>query len=65
MKDYWNELSDSEKESLAKSLKTSTDYLRQVFNGYRKVGAVRAIDIENATNGAVKKHELRPDIFDA
>lgn len=64
MKSYWDALNDEQKQLLAGSLNTSTDYLRQVFNGYRKVGASRAKEIEYATTRFVTRHDLRPDIFD-
>lgn len=32
-------------------------------SGRQRVTAERAIEIETATNGAVTRHDLRPDIF--
>lgn len=65
MKNYWDQLTVKQQEDLAAVLKTSTDYLRQVFNGYRTVSAKRAIAIDKATSGAVTRAELLPDIFQA
>lgn len=33
--------------------------------GRKRVSAERAIQIERATNGAVCRHELRPDLFES
>lgn len=36
----------------------------QWFSGARPIGAERAVEIEKRTKGAIKRHELRPDIFE-
>lgn len=65
MKEYWDDLSQQQQADLALALDSSVDYLRQVFNGYRQVGAKRAKQIERETGGMVKACQLRPDVFDA
>lgn len=35
----------------------------QWLNGYRPISALRAKKIEDATEGAVKRAALRPDVF--
>ena len=37
----------------------------QWINGRQKVTAERAIQIERATDGAINRHDLRPDLFHA
>lgn len=64
MKKYWDSLSYDEKDDLARKVGTSTEYLRMIFNGYKKAGPSLAKAIEAATAGAVIRGELRPDIYD-
>ena len=33
------------------------------MNGTRRISAERAIEIERATQGAVTRHDLRPDLY--
>jgi DNA-binding transcriptional regulator YdaS (Cro superfamily) len=51
------------RKKLAKAVKRNPDYLRQVAAGYRLAGAKLCLSIEQATDGLVKRHELRPDLF--
>lgn len=49
---------------LAKEAGCSQQYISWLLkDGNRQVSAEMAIAFENATNGAVKKSDLRPDIF--
>lgn len=38
---------------------------KQAVSQWERAPAKRVIDIENAVDGAVSRHELRPDIFGA
>jgi DNA-binding transcriptional regulator YdaS (Cro superfamily) len=51
--------------SLADAINVSPVLIHQWSSGKRSVPAIRCKQIELATDGEVKKHELRPDIFDA
>ena len=65
LKTYMAGLMPSERQKLAKKLKTTPDYLRhQIGGGHRRASASLAKSIESATGGAVNRHDLRPDIFD-
>jgi DNA-binding transcriptional regulator YdaS (Cro superfamily) len=35
----------------------------QWMNGHTQITAERAIEIEEKTKGAIKRHELRPDLY--
>jgi DNA-binding transcriptional regulator YdaS (Cro superfamily) len=50
--------------TLAKGLGVSLQMVHKWKRG-AAVTAERAVQIEHATGGAVRRHELRPDIFDA
>ncbi|EKO3662167.1 hypothetical protein M3929_001439 [Vibrio metschnikovii] len=60
---YWRQLDANQRESLAKRLKTSTEYLRLIFFGHKTPGATLAKHLHDETGGEVDKHKLRPDIF--
>lgn len=62
-KKYWRQLPDDQKKSMAKKLKTSTEYLRLVITGHKVPGAALARNLHDLTKGEVDKHQLRPDIF--
>lgn len=51
---------------LAEEVGTSTGYLWQMATGWRgkRASRIMAIAIERATNGAVTRQELRPDIWE-
>lgn len=51
--------------SLAKRLGCSQGLISQWLAGTTRVSAEKAKEVEAATDGAVTRHELRPDIFDA
>ncbi|HEJ7928004.1 YdaS family helix-turn-helix protein [Serratia marcescens] len=63
MKIYWDTLSKSEQNALAKRVGSSSGYLRLIFNGYKKAGFSLAKRIEEETNGKVTRCQLRPDIY--
>ena len=48
---------------LARDLKISPVLISQWSSGARRVPAERCLPIEEATNGAVTRYELRPDVF--
>lgn len=48
---------------LARLLKISPVLISQWAGGSRRVPAERCLPIEEATNGAVTRYELRPDVF--
>lgn len=50
---------------LAAALGVSPGLVSHWNTGRVKITAERAKQIEQATNGAVRRHELRPDVFDA
>ncbi|MDA0118512.1 hypothetical protein [Vibrio sp. T11.5] len=62
-KSYWRKLPDVKKKLLAERLQTSTEYLRLVVTGHKKPGAAFAKKLHDVTEGAIDKHQLRPDIF--
>ncbi|AWK13300.1 YdaS family helix-turn-helix protein [Candidatus Fukatsuia symbiotica] len=64
MKEYWNNLTKSEQLALARHVGSSTEYLRLVFNGYKKAGFSLAKRLEGVTQGGVTKNQLRPDIYE-
>lgn len=49
--------------SLAASIGTSKAYLSQLAHGHRKASPKMVIAIEIATEGAVSREDLRPDIY--
>ena len=64
LKEY---ISDSaRRRKLLASIPISAGYLRQLATGWqqRKPSPGLARMIERATHGKVKRHELRPDVFD-
>ncbi len=63
IKNYWDALTKPEQSALAKKVGSSTGYLRLVFNGYKKAGFLLAQRLEEETDGAVTKDQLRPDIY--
>ncbi|WP_058911899.1 YdaS family helix-turn-helix protein [Entomohabitans teleogrylli] len=63
MKEYWDSLSKAEQMDLAKSVGSTTGYLRLVFNGYKKAGFLLAQRLEEVTAGNITKSDMRPDIY--
>ena len=56
-------LETADRKMLARKLKTHEQYLYQIATGRRKPGPVMARRIHEATAGAVRLDELRPDVW--
>lgn len=50
---------------LAQALGCSASLVSHWCTGRKRITAERALQIEQATLGGVKRHQLRPDLFDA
>lgn len=48
---------------LAEKIGVSPQFVCQMANGTRPIPATLVLKIEDATNGAVTRHDLRADIF--
>ena len=48
----------------AKIVRVQQSMVSQWLSGTRPMGAERAVEIEKRTNGEIKRHDLRPDIFE-
>ncbi len=59
---YMSELPRGGRKRLAIKLGVSASYLSRLASGDRSITAERAIQIEDATNGAVSRVDVRPDI---
>lgn len=62
---YLDQLPHGGRAELAGKAEISAVYLWQIAKKKRLPSPEVAKAIEDATDGAVKRHELRPDIFDA
>lgn len=51
--------------ALADALKIKPAMVWQWVNGHRPVAAHHCLPIEQATSGAITRHDLRPDVFGA
>lgn len=49
--------------ALARQLSISQGLVWQWLNGKQAVTAERCVAIESATEGAITRHDLRPDVF--
>lgn len=49
--------------ALARKLRVQQKHVWNWLNRQRQVPGGRVIDIERATDGAVTRHELRPDLY--
>lgn len=66
LKTFMAEMPKEQREQLARELETTVDYLQfQIGGGHRQASPQLAKRIEEATRGIVKRHDLRPDIFEA
>lgn len=63
LKQVWQSMSPSERDSVAEKAGTTTAYLRQVLACGRRCGASLAKGIESATDGRVSRKQLRPDLY--
>lgn len=48
---------------LARQINCSQVFVHQMLRGLRSIPARFCLPIEQATNGAVTRYELRPDVF--
>lgn len=62
LKTYLSTLERGGVSSLAKELGISPSYLSQLASGAAPISHSRCIDIEKATNGAIRCEDLRPDV---
>lgn len=63
LKEYLASLSADEKRALAERAETEVIYLIQIAGGHSQPSPKLANRIEEASQGAVTRHDLRPDIF--
>ena len=61
--EYFQSLPRGAKSAMAKELGVTKTWLALLIAGTRKPGAALAIQIEQYTRKAVKRKELRPDLF--
>lgn len=61
LKSYLSTLKRGASTSLALNLGISTSYLSQLASGRAPISAARCISIEQFTNGAITRRDLRPD----
>lgn len=61
--DYFRLAPENTQTALARRLGVSPGLVSQWVTGRTSVTAERAIEIERATDGAVRKEDLRPDIW--
>ncbi|WP_049713596.1 transcriptional regulator [Leptospirillum sp. Group II 'CF-1'] len=64
MRTYLKTFGVAEARKLAVKLGTSYAYLSQIAYGHRRAGAVFAVRLEQATNGILRREDLRPDLFE-
>ena len=50
------------KKQIAKDLGISVDYVKHMCNGIRGIPVKYAVSLEKATNGAVKREDIFPDL---
>lgn len=60
LKKYIDDLERGEAKKLASALGVSSSFLSQMASGRCSISPVRCVEIENATNGAVTRRDLRP-----
>lgn len=61
LKTYLAEMSRGGPSAFAASIGVSLSYLSQLASGAASVSPARCVEIEQITNGAVSRRELRPD----
>lgn len=64
LKAVWRRMTPDQRVVAAITAGTTPEYLRQVLACGRQPGASMAKKIEIALSGQVKRHDLRPDIFE-
>jgi DNA-binding transcriptional regulator YdaS (Cro superfamily) len=61
--EYFNSLPRGAKSAMAKELGVTKTWIALLIAGTRRPSAALAVQIEQYTRRAVKKRELRPDLF--
>jgi DNA-binding transcriptional regulator YdaS (Cro superfamily) len=61
--EYFNALPRGAKSAMAKDLGVTKTWIALLIAGTRRPSAALAVQIEQYTRKAVKKKELRPDLF--
>ncbi len=61
LKNYIDALERGEAKKLATALGVSSSFLSQMASGRSRISPARCVEIEQATNKAVTRRELRPD----
>ncbi|WP_072208287.1 transcriptional regulator [Pantoea ananatis] len=61
LKNYIDALERGEAKKLATALGVSSSFLSQMASGRSTISPARCVEIEQATNKAVTRRELRPD----
>ena len=61
LKNYIDALERGEAKKLATALGVSSSFLSQMASGRSPISPARCVEIEQATNKAVTRRELRPD----
>jgi DNA-binding transcriptional regulator YdaS (Cro superfamily) len=61
--DYFKPLPRGAKSAMAKELGVTKTWIALLIAGTRRPSAALAVQIEQYTRRAVKKRELRPDLF--
>ena len=64
LKKYYKRLNAEEKKAFAEKIGASLAYFRHLANGRRNASHKLAKKIEEATERAVTREELRPDIYE-
>ena len=60
-KTYFKNLSPADRQILAEKARTSVGHLRNVSLGYAKLNTATCVLVEQATEGAMKRQDLRAD----
>ncbi len=55
---------DLSQEEFAKQIGVSQGLVWQWIGGRTRITAERAVEIEEKTHGEIRRHELRPDLFE-
>ncbi len=64
LKQFIEGLGRGDAKKLANSLGVSSSFLSQMASGRCSISPARCVEIENATNGDVRRQDLRPDDWD-
>jgi len=61
LKKYIDDLERGEAKKLATAIGVSSSFLSQMASGRSPISPARCVEIEQATNGAVTRRDLRPE----